>query len=91
MVKRYGAFIIFRFPINGKSTPKDSDEKGIMGMLHGQAILARSKELTLDRSQIQDPSIGIKAGNQCSLHSTQLPPAAGVVFQYGTGWKREGH
>jgi len=37
-------------------------EMNIMGILHSQAILARSEELFVDRSQIQGPSIVITAG-----------------------------
>jgi hypothetical protein len=38
-------------------------EMNIMGILHSQAILARSEELFVDRSQIQGPSIDIMVIN----------------------------
>jgi len=49
-------------------------ETNILGMLHSQAILARSKELFVDRSQTQGPSTAIKAGIHCLLIGMQ-PPA----------------
>ena len=52
----------------------------IMGMLHSQAILARSKELSVNRSQIQGLSIDITAGIRFSLLSMQLPHVAGDAF-----------
>jgi len=56
-------------------------ETNIMGMLHSQAILARSKELSVDSSQIQGPSIDITAGIRFSLLSMQLPHVAGMHFK----------
>jgi hypothetical protein len=58
-------------------------ETNIMGMLHSQAILARSKELSVDRSQIQGPSIDITAGIRYSLPSMPPPPVAGDAFKSG--------
>ena len=55
-------------------------ETNIMGMLHSQAILARSKELSVDSSQIQGPSIDITAGIRYLLLSTPLPHVAGDAF-----------
>jgi hypothetical protein len=55
-------------------------ETYIMGMLHSQAILARSKELSVDRSQIQVPSIDITAGIRFSMISIQQPHVAGDAF-----------
>jgi hypothetical protein len=40
----------------------NSAETGIMGMLHRQAILARSKEMFIHELQIQGPSIDIIEG-----------------------------
>jgi hypothetical protein len=40
-------------------------ETNIMGMLHSQAILARSKELFADRSQTQGPSIDVAVIQDC--------------------------
>ena len=58
-------------------------ETNIMGMLHSQAILARSKELSVDRSQIQGPSIDITAGIRYSLLSMQLPHVVVDAFKSG--------
>ena len=55
----------------------NSAEKGIMGMLHRQAILARSKEIFIHELQIQDPSIDIIEAIRYSLHSMPPPPIAG--------------
>ena len=40
-------------------------ETNIMGMLHSQVILARSKELFADRSQTQGQSIDITVMKNC--------------------------
>ena len=40
----------------------NSAEKGIIGMLHRQAILARSKEMFIHELQIQGPSVTIIEG-----------------------------
>jgi hypothetical protein len=55
-------------------------ETNTMEMLHSQAILARSKELSVDRSQIQVPSIDITAGIRFSLLIMQVPHVAGDAF-----------
>ena len=65
-------------------------ETNIMGMLHSQAILARSKELSVDRSQIQGPSIDITAGIRYSLLSMRQPHVAGDAFQSGMESRRAG-
>jgi hypothetical protein len=61
-----------------------------MGMLYSKAVLARSKELFVDRSQIQGPSIDIKAGTRFSMLNMQLPHAVGGVFQNDKASKRAG-
>ena len=48
-------------------------ETNIMGMLHSQVILARSKKLSFDRSQIQSLSIDKTAGIRYSLLSMRQP------------------
>jgi hypothetical protein len=56
-------------------------ETNIMGMLHSQAILARSKELSVDRSQIQGPSIDITAGIRFLLLSMRQPHVVDYEFK----------
>ena len=65
-------------------------ETNILGMLHSQAILARSKESFVDRSRTQGPSTAIKAGIHCLLIGMQ-PPAEGrgricCGVDYGLDW-----
>jgi hypothetical protein len=55
-------------------------ENNILGMLHSQAFLARSKKLYVDRSQIQVPSIDITAGIRFSSLSMQQLHVAGDAF-----------
>ena len=68
----------------------NSAEKGIMGMLHRQAILARSKEMFIHELQIQGPSVDIIEAIRYSLHSMQLPPVAEGAFQNGMVLRRAG-
>ena len=65
-------------------------ETNITGMLHSQAFLARSKELSVDRSQIQVPSIDIAPDIRFSLLSMQMPHVAGDAFQNGIELRRAG-
>ena len=69
----------------------NSAEKGIMGMLHRQAILARSKEMFIHELQIQGPSIDIIGAIRYSLLSIPPPPVAGGAFQSCMELRRVGH
>jgi hypothetical protein len=80
----------FRLSIKGITKTMNSTEKGIMGMLHRQAILAISKELFIHELQIQGPSIDIIEGIRCSLPSMPPPHVAGGVFKNGMESKRAG-
>ena len=55
----------------------NSVETDIMGMLHTQGFLARSKEMFLDKLQIQGPSIDTIEAIRSSSLSMQPPPVAG--------------
>jgi hypothetical protein len=68
----------------------NSAETDIMGMLHTQGFLARSKEMFLDKLQIQGPSIDIIEAIRYSLPNMQPPPAAGNAFKNGMESKRAG-
>ena len=63
----------------------NSAETDIMGMLHRQAILARSKEMVLDKLQIQGPSIDIIETIRYLLLNMPPPPVVWVVFRNGIG------
>jgi len=68
----------------------NSAEKGIMGMLHRQAILARSKEMFIHELQLQGPLIDRIEAIRCSLPSMPPPHVAGVVFKSGMELRRAG-
>jgi len=65
-------------------------ETNIMGMLHSQAFLTRSKELFVDRSQIQIPSIDITAGIRFLLLSVRQLHVAADASRNGMESKRAG-
>jgi hypothetical protein len=68
----------------------NSTEKGIMGVLHRQAILARSKEMFIHELQIQGPSIDIIEAIRCSSPSMPPSPVAGNAFKSGMESRRAG-
>jgi len=70
--------------------PKDSDDIEIIEMLHIQMILARSRELFVDRSQIQGPSIVITAAIPCSSLIMQPSDVVEDVFQSDMKSRRAG-
>ena len=89
--KRSWCFQNFWFPICGKTKIMNAAETNILGMLHSQAILARSKESFVDRSRTQGPSTAIKAGIHCLLIGMQPPAEWGrgricCGVDYGLDW-----
>jgi len=90
--KRSWCFQNFWFPICGKTKIMNAAETNILGMLHSQAILARSKELFADRSH--DLTAGIRynhIGPACNcnllpeMHSKRAYYWKGKGAEWGWG------
>jgi hypothetical protein len=63
----------------------NSAETDIMGMLHTQGFLARSKKMFIHELQIQGPSIDIIETIRYLLLNMPPPPVVWVVFRNGIG------